>query len=58
MLAGHLPKKVGSKYAICILELVSLGMCSADEPYRPTRKGIQALEAVTGVIDLRSRRVA
>jgi hypothetical protein len=58
MLAGQLPRRLGSKHVICALELASLGFCTFEEPYRLTSAGIQALEAVTGTIDLRSRRAA
>lgn len=57
MLAGQLPRRLSSKHVICIQELVSLGLCT-DEPYRLTAKGLLCLEKTTGIIDLRSRRVA
>jgi len=57
MLAGQLPRRLGSKHIICIQELVVQGFCT-DEPYRLTLKGLQCLEVATGTIDLRSRRVA
>jgi hypothetical protein len=57
MLAGQLPRRLGSKQVICIQELVAHGLCT-DEPYRLTLEGLQCLEVATGTIDLRSRRVA
>lgn len=57
MLAGHVPRRLSSKHVICIQELVTLGLCT-DEPYRITWKGLRCLEIATGIIDLRSRRVA
>lgn len=58
MLAGQLPRRLGSKHMLCIEELASLGLCASIEPYRPTDNGISCLEVNTGTIDLRSRRVA
>lgn len=58
MLAGQLPRRLGSKHMLCIEELASLGLCAPIEPYRPTDNGIFCLEVNTGTIDLRSRRVA
>ncbi|MBP2461428.1 hypothetical protein J3A65_002192 [Rhizobium sp. PvP014] len=58
MLAGQLPRRLGSKHAICIEELASLGLCASAEPHRLTDNGILCLEVNTGTIDLRSRRVA
>lgn len=57
MLAGQLPRRLGSKHITCIQDLVAQGLCT-EEPYRLTSRGLQCLEAVTGTIDLRSRRVA
>jgi hypothetical protein len=58
MLAGQLPRRLSSKHVICTLELASLGLCTAEEPCRITYAGLRCLEAVTGTIDLQSRRVA
>jgi hypothetical protein len=58
MLAGQLPRRLGSKHVICIYELASIGLCSPEEPYLLTVEGLHCLEASTGTIDLRSRRVA
>jgi hypothetical protein len=58
MLAGQLPRRLSSKHVICVLELASLGLCAAEEPYRLTYDGLKCLEAATGTIDLQSRRVA
>lgn len=57
MLAGQLPRRLGSKHVICIQELVKLGLCT-EEPYQLTQMGIDCLEATTGTIDLRSRQRA
>ncbi|HEV7434616.1 MAG TPA: hypothetical protein VGO22_07070 [Pseudorhizobium sp.] len=58
MLAGQLPRRLGLKHFICALELADFGLCTSEEPYRLTGPGLEALEAVTGTIDLRSRRIA
>ena len=58
ILAGQLPRRLGSKHFLCIEELGSLGLCALVEPYRLTVKGIRCLDVSTGTIDLRSRRVA
>lgn len=58
MLAGQLPRRLGSKHVLCIEELASLGLCTAVEPYRLTGEGIHCLEESTGAVDLRSRRFA
>ena len=58
ILAGRLPRRLALKHVICALELADLGLCTFEEPYRLTFAGIQALEAVTGTIDFRSRRAA
>jgi hypothetical protein len=58
MLAGQLPRRLGSKHILCIEELASIGLCGSVEPYRLTATGIHSLEVSTGTIDLRSRRVA
>ena len=58
MLAGQLPRRLGSKHILCIEELTSLGLCAPVEPYRLTVAGIRCLELCTGTIDLRSRRYA
>lgn len=58
MLAGQLPRRLGSKHILCIEELASLGLCASVEPYRLTIEGVDCLEASTGTIDLRSRRIA
>ena len=58
MLAGQLPRRLGSKHVLCILELATLALCTSVEPYQVTDKGIECLETVTGTIDLSSRRRA
>ena len=58
MLAGQLPRRLGSKHVLCIEELASFGLCASVEPHRLTDRGILCLEASTGTVDLRSRRVA
>lgn len=58
MLAGQLPRRLGSKHVLCIEELASLGLCASVEPYRLTDSGILCLDLNTGTIDLRSRRLS
>jgi hypothetical protein len=58
MLAGQLPRRLTSKHALCILELAALAICTSVEPYQVTAQGIECLESVTGIIDLRSRQLA
>jgi hypothetical protein len=58
MLAGQLPRRLGSKHFICVYELATLALCTAEEPYRVTSKGIECLNTITGTIDLQSRRPA
>jgi hypothetical protein len=58
MLAGQLPRQLGSKHFICVYELATLGLCTSQEPYRLTNRGVECLNSITGTIDLRSRRVA
>jgi hypothetical protein len=58
MLAGQLPRRLSSKHVICILELASLALCTSEEPYRLTSRGVECLNSITGTIDLRSRRLA
>lgn len=56
LIPGQLPRQLNSKHVICILELSTLALCTAGEPYRLTGKGLECLDATTGTIDLRSRR--
>jgi len=58
MLAGQLPRRLGSKHVLCIEELASFGLCASAQPHHLTDRGILCLEVSTGTIDLRSRRIA
>lgn len=58
MLAGQLPRRLGSKHILCIDELASLGLCASVEPHRLTDNGILCLEVNKETIDLRSRRIS
>lgn len=58
ILAGQLPRRLGSKHILCIEELTSRDLCAPVEPYRLTAAGLHCLEISTGTIDLRSRRLA
>ena len=58
MLAGQLPRELGLKHKICALELAAMGLCASEEPHQLTAKGISALNAITGTVDLQSRRQA
>lgn len=58
MLAGQLPRRIGSREMICIMQLAAFGLCDAEPPHKLTRQGIRCLEAATGAIDLQSRRSA
>jgi hypothetical protein len=57
MLAGQLPRRLGLVERLCVQELVSYGLCTAEDQPRITPLGIRCLNEVTGTVDLRSRRV-
>jgi hypothetical protein len=56
ILAGQLPRHIGSREEICIEELQSYGLCSPEQPPRISPLGVRILEEITGAIDFRSRR--
>jgi hypothetical protein len=58
ILAGQLPRRLGLSHMICVLELNAIGLCAEEAPHRLTSKGVAALNAVTGTIDLQARRRA
>ena len=58
MLAGQLPRRLGSKQMLCVMEMVGFGLCRAEEPHRLTDLGIAYLETITGTIETQSHRAA
>ncbi len=55
ILAGQLPRRIGSTESVCIQALEAEGLCSSDDHPTITLSGIKMLESLTGTIDFRSR---
>lgn len=56
ILAGQLPRRIGSRETVCIQELQAQGLCGLEEPPRISSLGVKMLEHATGALDFRSRR--